>query len=165
MDQLTPCFYSLVALFAPCFRAEVFATFCAMVSAWVVCLGRRSISRVWETTGRSADEDHSKAFRLFSEAAWNWDELGRILLVKLLSAFVPGSRIWLVIDDTLCHKRGAKVAFGGIFLDAVLSSKGHKVFRFGTNWVSLGLVVQLPFRKDRYFCLNVLWRVCAKKGK
>jgi hypothetical protein len=134
-----------------------------MTAAWVVCLGRRSVSRVWETTGRSENEDHSKAFRLFSEAAWNWDELARILLVKLLTAFVPGSRVWLVIDDTLCHKRGANVAFGGIFRDAVLSTKRCKIFRFGTNWVTLGLVVQLPFRKDRFFCLNLLWRVYAKK--
>lgn len=165
MDQLTPCLRSLLESFAPCFHPEVFATFSSMVSAWVVCLGRRSISRVWETTGRSADEDHSKAFRLFSEAAWNFDEVCRILLVKLLAAFVPGTRVWLVIDDTLCHKRGAKVAFGGIFLDAVLSSKRHKVFRFGTNWVTLGLLVQLPFRTDRFFCLNVLWRLYAKKDK
>jgi hypothetical protein len=136
-----------------------------MTAAWVVCLGRHTISRVWQTTGRSKDHCHCPAYRLFSEAAWNADEVGRILLLKLLFAFVPGSRVFLVIDDTLCHKRGAKVAFGGIFLDAVLSSKRHKVFRFGTNWVTLGLVVQLPFRKDRSFCLNVLWRVCTKKAK
>jgi hypothetical protein len=134
-----------------------------MVPAWIVCLGRRTISRVWETTGRSATHDHSRAFRLFNAAAWNWDELCRILLVRLLAAFVPGSRVWLVVDDTLCHKRGAKVAFGGFFLDAVLSTKKHKVFRFGTNWVTAGLVVQLPFRPDRYFCLNILWRVYRKK--
>jgi len=164
LDQLTPCLHVLLAPFAPCFRPEVFATFCSMVPAWIVCLGRRTISRVWETTGHAADHNHAPAFRLFSAAAWNWDELCRILLVQLLAAFVPGTRVWLVIDDTLCHKRGAKVAFGGIFLDAVLSSKRHKVFRFGTNWVSLGLVVQLPFRPDRFFCLNVLWRLYAKKG-
>jgi hypothetical protein len=135
-----------------------------MVPAWIVCLGRRTISRVWETTGRAADHNHAPAFRLFSAAAWNWDEVCRILLVQLLAALVPGARVWLVLDDTLCHKRGAKVAFGGIFLDAVWSSKRHKVFRFGTNWVTLGLVVQLPFRPDRFFCLNVLWRLYAKKG-
>jgi len=165
LDHLTDSFLRLLDPFRVCFRCEPFSTFCCMTAAWVVCLGRRSVSRVWETTGRSAKEDHSKAFRLFSEAAWNFDEIGRILLLKLLSAFVPGARVWLVTDDTLCHKRGAKVAFGGIFLDAVLSSKRHKVFRFGTNWVSLGLVVQLPFRQDRFFCCNVLWRVCTKKGK
>jgi hypothetical protein len=47
----------------------------------------------------------------------------------------------------------------------VLSSKSHKIFRFGVNWVTLGLVVQLPFRKDRFFCVNLLWRVYAKKTK
>ena len=165
MDQLTPSFCAVLVPFAFCFRREVFATFRVMVAAWVVCLGRHTVSRVWETTGRSAKHSHCPAFRLFSEAAWNWDELSRILLVKLAAFFIPGTRVWLVTDDTLCHKRGAKVAFGGIFLDAVLSSKKHKVFRFGTNWVTLGLVVQLPFRSDRFFCLDILWRICPKKDK
>jgi hypothetical protein len=163
MDQLTPSWYALLEPFRPCFRPEVFATFCCMTCAWIVCLGRRSISRVWESSGRSAHEDHSKAFRLFSEAVWNFDELARILLVRLLALFVPGCRVWLVVDDTLCHKRGAHVAFGGVFRDAVLSTKKCKILRFGTNWVTLGLVVQLPFRRDRFFCLNLLWRVYAKK--
>jgi hypothetical protein len=165
MDQLTPDLAALLEAFRPCFRAEVFSAFRLMSAAWIVCLGRHTISRVWQTTGRSKEQSHCPAYRLFSEAAWNFDELGRVLLVKLLAAFAPGSRVFLVIDDTLCHKRGASVAFGGIFLDAVLSSRRHKVFRFGTNWVSLGLVVRLPFRPDRFFCLNVLWRVCTKKGK
>ena len=82
----------------------------------------------------------------------------------IIAHLVPGTEVWLVADDTLCHKRGAHVAFGGIFLDAVLSSAKHKVFRYGNNWVTLGVVVQLPFRRDRYYCLNVLWRVCEKRG-
>jgi hypothetical protein len=165
MDQLTLSLSSLLDLFDSCFRPEVASTFRLVAVAWIVCLGRRTVSRVWETTGRSATHNHCPVFRLFSEAVWNWDEVGRILLIKLLAAFVPGSRVWLVTDDTLCHKRGAKVACGGIFLDAVLSSKKHKVLRFGANWVTLGLVVQLPFRKDRFFCLNILWRIYAKKDK
>jgi hypothetical protein len=163
MDQLTPSLSALLEPLADCFRPEVFATFRLLLAAWVVCLGRRTISRLWETTGRAAAEDHSRAFRLFNQAAWNWDDLCRILLIRLLAALVPGTTVWLVIDDTLCHKRGAKVAFGGIFLDAVLSSKRHKIFRFGTNWVTLGLVVQLPCRRDRFFCVNILWRIYAKK--
>src|SRR5207244_59348 len=77
----------------------------------------------------------------------------------------PGTTVWLVVDDTLCHKRGASVAFGGMFLDAVLSSRKHKVFRHGLNWVTLGIIIQLPCRKDRFFCLNLLWRVYSKKTK
>ncbi len=164
MDELIPSFARLIEQFSPCFRTEVFQTFRLVVGAWIVCLGPRNISRVWETTGQALQRPHVAAYRLFSEAAWVWDELGAVLATLIVAHFIPGGAVWVVVDDTLCHKRGAKVAFGGIFLDAVLSSKGHKVFRFGNNWVMLGLVVRLPFR-ERYFCLPVLWRVYEKRGK
>jgi hypothetical protein len=165
MLKVTTPLLALLAPFAGCFNEPVHDTFCAMVVAWVVCLGRRTVSRVWQTTGRAADEDHSKAYRLFNQAVWNFDDLARITLIELLCDLIPGSSVWLVVDDTLCHKRGAKVAFGGIFLDAVLSSRKHKIFRFGVNWVTLGVVVQLPFRKDRFFCVNLLWRAYSKEVK
>jgi hypothetical protein len=164
MEQLIPTLEVLLVGLAPAFRQEVFRMFCLMVAAWIVCLGRRTISRVWETTGQTDQRNHAAAYRLFSQAAWNWDEVCRLLMVRLLATLVPGTRVWLVVDDTLCHKRGAKVAFGGIFLDAVLSTKRHKVFRFGNNWVLLGVVVELPCRPNRYFCLSILWRVYEKRG-
>ena len=164
MDQLIPTLHDMVVGLMAAFRLEAGNMFRLLVGAWIACLGRRSISRVWETTGQADKRNHASAFRLFSQAAWNWDEVCRFLLVQILAALVPGVRVWLVVDDTLCHKRGAKVAFGGIFLDAVLSSKRHKVFRFGNNWVMLGIVVELPFRPTRYFCLPVLWRVYEKRG-
>src|SRR5262249_28089989 len=165
MLKITTPLVVLLPPFPGASSGPVFPTFQVMVAAWVVCLGRRPISRVWQTTGRAGSEDHSQAYRLFNQAVWNWDDLARVMLLELLCDLIPGSSVWLVVDDTLCHKRGAKVAFGGIFLDAVSSSKKHKVFRFGVNWVTLGVVVQLPFRKDRFFCVNLLWRVYSKKVK
>lgn len=165
MVKVTTPLVVLLAPFASCFNGPVHATFCLLVVAWITCLGRRTISRVWQTTGQAAGADHSKAYRLFNQAVWNWDDLARLFLLELLGELIPGSSVWVVVDDTLCHKRGAKVAFGGIFLDAVLSSRKHKIFRFGVNWVTLGVVVQLPFRKDRFFCVNLLWRVYSKKTK
>jgi hypothetical protein len=162
MNQLIPSLAVLPVGLAPAFRQEVYALFGQMVGAWIVCLGRRSINRVWETTGQAEQRNHAAAFRLFSQAAWNWDEVCRLL--QVLATLVPGLRVWLVVDDRLCHKRGAKVAFGGIFLDAVLSTKRHKVFRFGNNWVLLGVVIELPFRANRYFCLPLVWRVYEKRG-
>ena len=164
VDQLIPSLVNLLAPISPAFRKEVFQTFRLMFGAWIVCLGRRTVSRVFETTGRSESHDHSASFRLVANALWNWDEVMRLLLASLLQILVPGTRVWIVIDDTLCHKRGAKVAFGGIFLDAVLRTRKHKTFRFGNNWVLLGLVVSLPFRPDRPFCVPLLWRVYEKRG-
>jgi hypothetical protein len=107
---------------------------------------------------------HDLAYALFHSAKWDWDDLGKVLLLLIAVRLVPTGTLWLVVDDTLCHKRGAKVAFGGFFLDAVTSTKRRKNFRFGLNWVVVGLAVHLPFRPDRYFCLPVLWRVYRKKG-
>jgi len=165
MLKVTTPLVVLLAPFSCCFNEPVHATFSLMVTAWIACLGRRTISRVWQTTGQAEESDHSKVYRLFNQAVWNWDDLARIFLLELLCDLIPGSSVTLVVDDTLCHKRGAKVAFGGIFLDAVLSSRKHKIFRFGVNWVTLGIVVRLPFRKDRPFCINLLWRVYPKKVK
>jgi hypothetical protein len=165
MLKVTTPLVVLLAPFSCCFNEPVHATFSVMVVAWIACLGRRTISRVWQTTGQAADSDHSKAYRLFNAAVWNWDDIARIFLLELLCDLIPGSSVWLVVDDTLCHKRGAKVAFGGIFLDAVLSSRKHKIFRHGVNWVTLGVVIQLPCRKDRFFCVNLLWRAYSKKVK
>jgi hypothetical protein len=165
MDQLIPGLISLVEAFRDCFHPQVFSTFQTLIAGWVVCLGPRTISEVWQATGLAARRHHDTAYAVFHSAAWEWDDLGIILATLILTHLVPGGVVWVAVDDTLCHKRGAKVAFGGIFLDAVLSSKKHKTFRFGLNWVVLGIAVPIPMRADRYFCLPVLWRLYRKKGQ
>ena len=165
MHQLIPSLAALVESFHDCFHPAVFATFQSLIAGWVVCLGPHTISGVWQATGLAARRHHDTAYSVFHSAAWEWDDLGIVLATLILTHLVPGGVVWIAVDDTLCHKRGAKVAFGGIFLDAVLSSKRHKSFRFGLNWVVLGIAVPIPMRADRYFCLPVLWRLYRKKGQ
>jgi hypothetical protein len=165
MDQLIPGLATLVESFGDCFHPQVFSTFQSLIAGWIVCLGPHTISEVWQATGLAAKRHHDTAYAVFHSAAWEWDDLGIILATLILTHLVPGGVVWIAVDDTLCHKRGAKVAFGGIFLDAVLSSKQHKTFRFGLNWVVLGIAVPIPMRADRYFCLPVLWRLYRKKGQ
>lgn len=165
MDQLIPSLATLVESFRGQFHPSVFLTFQALLAGWIVCLGPHTISGVWQATGLAAQRHHDTAYAVFHSACWDWDELGILLASLILTHLVPGGVVWVAVDDTLCHKRGAKVAFGGIFLDAVLSSKRHKTFRFGLNWVVVGIAVPLPLRADRYFCLPVLWRLCRKKGQ
>jgi DDE superfamily endonuclease len=164
MDQLIPGLTELVGHFRDCFRSEVFQTFQALLAGWILCNGPRTISEVWQATGLAARRHHDTAYAVFHSAAWEWDDLGIVLVTLILAQLIPGGVVWLVVDDTLCHKRGAKVAFGGIFLDPVLSSKRHKTLRFGVNWVVLGIAVPIPFRSDRSWCLSVLWRAFRKKG-
>ena len=164
MDQLIPSLAILVESFRDCFHPSVFPTFQALLAGWIVCLGPRTISEVWQATGWAAQRHHDPAYAVFRSAAWEWDDLGLVLATLILSHLIPGGVVWIVVDDTLCHKRGAKVAFGGIVLDAVLSTKRHKTLRFGVNWVVLGIAVPIPLRPDRYYCLSVLWRAYRKEG-
>lgn len=165
MDQLIPGLAKLVEAFRDSFHPQVFATFQTLIAGWIVCLGPHTISEVWQATGLAAKRHHDTAYAVFHSAVWEWDDLGIVLATLILTHLVPGGVVWVAVDDTLCHKRGAKVAFGGIFLDAVLSSKKHKTFRFGLNWVVLGVALPIPMRTDRYFCLPVLWRLYRKKGQ
>ena len=144
MDQLIPSLAALVEAFRDCFHPQVFSTFQSLIAGWIVCLGPHTISEVWQATGLAARRHHDTAYAVFHSAAWEWDDLGIVLATLILTHLVPGGVVWVAVDDTLCHKRGAKVAFGGIFLDAVLSSKRHKTFRFGLNWVVLGIAVPIP---------------------
>ena len=163
-DQLIPGLANLVEAFRDCFHPQVFQTFQARIAGWIVCLGPHTLSAVWQATGWAARRHHDTASAVFHSAVWEWDDLGMVLATLILTHLIPGGVAWIVVDDTLCHKRGAKVAFGGIFLDAVLSSRRHKTFRFGLNWVVLGIAVPIPMRADRSSCLPVLWRTCRKKG-
>ena len=165
MDQLIPSLAPLVASLSDCFHPQVFQTFQALLAGWIICQGPRLISEVWLATGLVAKRHHDTAYAVFHSAVWEWDDLGIVLATLILTHLVPGGLVWIVVDDPLCHKRGARVAFGGIFLDPVLSTKKHKTLRFGLNWVVLGVAVMLPFRPDRYFCLPVLWRCYRKKGQ
>src|SRR5262249_45717080 len=116
MDQLIPSLAILVDSFRDCFHPSVFATFQALLAGWILCLGPRTLSEVWQATGWAAQRHHDTADALFRSAAWEWDDLGIVLATLIFSHLIPGGVVWIVVDDTLCHKRGAKVAFGGIFL-------------------------------------------------
>src|SRR5262249_34696510 len=164
VEHLIPSLAVLLDGFTDCFRHEVFQTFRLLVAAWAVCPGPHTISEVWQATGLAAKRHHDLAYALFHSARWDWDAVGKILVPPIVAPSIPTGPVGLVVDDALAHKRGAKVAFGGFFLDAVTSTRKRKNFRFGLNWVVLGLAVHLPFRPDRYFCRPVAWRVYRKKG-
>lgn len=166
VEHLTVPLAELLGQFRGCFaRPESFAVFQPVVVAWVLCLRCRTLTEVWQLTGLGPVMHYDAIYSLFASANWDWDELGVLLCLLILAHLAPFGLISIAVDDTLCHKRGKRIAFGGIFLDPVLSTRSRKTLRFGLNYVVVAVVVRLPFRPDRYFALPVLWRVFRKKGQ
>ena len=164
MDQLISSLAALVEGFRECFRHEVFGIFQHLLVGWIIAPGPRTVSEVWKATGRAGKHHWDTAYALFASARWDWDELGKILILLLVARLIPTGVIWVVVDVPLCHKRGVQVAFGGFFVDPVSSSKKRENVRFGVNWVVVCLAVHMPLRKDQCVTLPVLWRAFRKKG-
>jgi hypothetical protein len=135
-----------------------FATMLVLVVGWV--LTQAPLHCVTEALVATdvARRRHWQAFhRFFSRGTWAPDALGLVVLglVRRLSAAGP---LRLVLDDTLCAKKGPAVFGLGSHLDAVRSTKKRKVFAFGHSWVVLAVVVTPPF-SSRPWALPVLFRL------
>ena len=128
--------------FAPCFTRPGFDTFATLVTGWIACPGRHSISRVIQAAsgGPAQEKHHSSFYRFLSHGSWAIDALGEGLLHLLLSR-LP-SQVTLILDDTLCHKSGPHLFGAAMHYNAHASTYGKgrsqdrkSFFAFGHNWV------------------------------
>ena len=83
--------------------------------------------------------------RILNRAVWPPRVAARLLLGLLVDAFAPNGPVLLGIDDTIERRRGKRIAAKGIYRDPVRSSKDHFVKASGLRWLSLMLLVPIPW--------------------
>jgi hypothetical protein len=125
--------------------------------AWLLVPGHHAVTAALVVSGVAGSMHHARFHRFFSEARWSVDELGRILFQHILAHVDPQAPVCVAIDDTLAKKKGPSIFGLGNHLDAVRSSRCHRIFAFGHVWVVLAVVVRFPFSK-RPWALPVLFR-------
>src|SRR6266571_8084855 len=77
--------------------------------------------------------------------------VSRRLLQVLVGTFVrAGGTVEIVIDETLERRWGRKISKRGHWRDSLRSSKKHSVSTPGLRWVTMALVVTLPWTKRRW---------------
>ena len=162
---------ALFSSFEPVFSAPSFQNFVTMVSGWMLCNGRRTLTRVLLCGRGSARRKHfSTLYRFFSRATWDTDHLGHALCSLLLP--LVGQRIVVIVDDTLCRRSGPHFWGAAMHHDPLTSSyrrgtvAGRLVrWAFGHNWVVLAIHVPLPWSPARGAAVPILWRLYrGKKG-
>jgi hypothetical protein len=78
----------------------------------------------------------------------------------LITLLVPsGATIVLGADDTVERRSGRKIAAKGCYRDAVRSTKKHVIHCFGLKWVSMMLLVPVPWSR-RVWALPFLTALC-----
>ena len=169
--SLLPSFLELLQPFRSHMTAPTFASLCTVLAGWVICR-RHTVTGALccgLAAGLDVPKHHSAYHRVFSAARWSSDAVGLgVLRLILAAALPPGATVFLVVDDTLCRRRGRKVWGAGMHYDPLLtgrrwSNANRSVKSRGHSWVVMGVVLELPFRPGHYYCLPVLFRLCLNK--
>lgn len=162
-DLLVRSFAPLLWSFQPCFTQPSFCSFWTLAGAWILCSGRRSLTRVLQAGQLSQFKHYCSFHRFFSQARWNLDELGHCVLQLLLpfcSEILVGA-----VDDTLARKSGRHIWGAGMHHDPLRSTRQRPCWAFGHNWVVLSLHVSFSFGADKYWALPILVRLYRKRKK
>ncbi len=147
---------------APAFTKPGFANAMILALGWIQICGGHAVTGALVVTGVSGRRHHEAFHRFFSRGTWDPDAVGRLLLSGVLRLLADTAVIGLVVDDTLTPKKGPKIFGIGTHLDAVRSTRKHRIFAFGHVWVVLSVVVWLPFSR-RPWALPVLFRLYRSK--
>ena len=163
---LTP----LLVNFSSMFSRPSFINFTTLATGWLLCVGRRTISRVIQFGGCGAEQrrHHSILYRFFSRAKWDAGELGERIFECVLPMISEQWGVLLLVDDTLCRKSGAHLWGCGMHHDPLLSNYGRgkslvKFFSFGHNWVILCVCIPLPWNRDKGIAIPIAYRLYRSK--
>jgi hypothetical protein len=125
-DLLVRSFTPLLFAFQPCFTQPSFSSFQALICAWILCSGRRSLTRVIQSAQLGRFKHFCAFHRFFSQARWNLDQLGHCVF-RLLLPFCPEILIGTV-DDTLARKSGRHIWGAGMHHDPLRSTQKLPAF-------------------------------------
>lgn len=122
----------------------------------ILAPGKRTVTAALRVLGLKDDKQYQNYHRVLNRAKWSGLQVGQILLGLLVATFVSaGIPLVLGADETLERRRGAKIKAKGIFRDAVRSSHKYTNYSSGLRWVSMMLLVPLPWN-DRTWALPFL---------
>src|SRR5918995_2185625 len=116
-----------------------------LVAGALMTTGRRTVASALRAAGLGGAPGFAGYHRVLSHARWSGLAAGQRLLALLVAAFVPDGPVVLALDDTLERRWGRRIRARGIYRDPVRSSHGHFVKASGLRWLSLMLVVPVPW--------------------
>jgi hypothetical protein len=156
MIALSPEMMLLLMHFAPVFSERVWDWAQVLVVGAILAPGKRTVTSALRVMGLSEEKQFQNYHRVLNRARWSAFDLSRILLGLLVSVFVGlGMPLIIGVDETLERRKGEQIKAKGVFRDAVRSSRKHTVCCFGLRWVSMMVLLSVPW-SDRIWALPFL---------
>ena len=145
MPILSKDYLTLIAAFAPVFSRRVWQHVQVLLMGAILAPGQRTVTAMLRVMGLSKERHFQTYHRVLNRAVWSSLEVSRILLGILISTFARAGTIVLGLDETIERRWGAKIKARGIYRDPVRSSRSHFVKASGLRWMSLMLLVRIPW--------------------
>jgi len=136
---------SAFASFAPALTAPTWENLGVLLRGAVLAPGARTVTGClraawpWVTKHWSAYENVPRRARLDMLA------MARELFRQILELLPPEAVVGLIVDESLLRRYGPWVVEVGMHRDAVRSSHARSAVSPGHKWVTLAVVVRLPF--------------------
>lgn len=167
---LVPGWEALCQLLAPAFTRPTFITFLHLITGWVLCRSKPTVTNLICTIGSSLLSHAARHWtvyeKFFYRAAWSLPEVSRLLLTRVVVLLIDrcavSREIDLNIDDTTCGRCGKHVAWAGYFKDASVSNTLRTVVHWAHNWVIGCVVIRARRWPTRVMGLPVLFVLYRK---
>jgi hypothetical protein len=172
MFSSIPSLDSVLQCLLPVFTQPSLRTHIEVFLGWVMCLGKRTEYGVFQTiqadtpVSRNKRHPFDRFYNFFSRSAWTVRALAHEVAVAIVVALNLRGRLYLVVDDTLLHKRGKHVYGLGWFRDAVASTAKRVATASGNHWVVVALAIPIP-NTGKIYCLPIyaMLHLAGKKQK
>jgi hypothetical protein len=146
MLELPSRFAAVILSFAPVFlQQQTWRHAEVLLLGAILAPGQRTVTSLLRIVGLTRERRFTNYHRVLNRAAWSPRDAARLLLGLLISVFAPTGTVVLGLDDTIERRRGKRIAAKGIYRDPVRSSHGHFVKASGLRWLSLMLLVPIPW--------------------
>lgn len=138
---------TLFARMRPIFSKRVWKLAIVLLVGAILAPGKRTVTAILRIMGLSQEQHFQNYHRVLNRAVWSNLVLSLVLLRLLLNAFLSSGPVVIGIDETIERRRGEKIKAKGIYRDPVRSSKSHFVKASGLRWISMMLLVKVPWAK------------------
>jgi hypothetical protein len=145
MLPVPPILRHWLAPFAAFFTKPTWERVLVLATGAILAPGRRTVTAVLSVLGRRDGTDFARFHGVLNRARWSGRSLARALLRWLVAVFVPDGPVVVGIDETIERRWGPKISARGIYRDPVRSSHGHFVKASGLRWISVMLLVHIPW--------------------
>ena len=153
---------NLIVVFQPLFTKPTWEYAKVLLLGALLARGKRTVTAGLRVVGLSQEKAFQNYHRVLNRARWSAWQASRILLGLLLLLLPAGSAVVIGADDTIERRRGRAINGVGCYRDPVRSSQKYVVKCFGLKWLSLMLLVKLPW-SSRVWALPFLTVLCRAR--